>query len=344
MSQQYFDLAHRRRAIAAVTGAVISVVVSAIASADEPVVRFDVPALIAAYEVNHAPTWSSAEKSIEVVVPVSTEIRPNDRKNIHEFRFDISWNRDVYPIVDYGPKTQTVSAIQGLISIDQSNDQNTGFGFSADGSAEVVNADLSFNAKKSSEHHESYKRLPQHEVLVASGTVERGTGAFFRFHPSTQETLEGGRDLVVVFRVPANWRSGLLQVQCRAVGSRRVAGLWSEPVRPGRSFVVPLYLATDESARLSASEFVRAEQQLRRSWLESGEQRLGKTTQGWPQVSFASPFAKSQPPLPEDWPHLLIQSGNDAWLDQYQARLPQDVAVKAGQFVQARRSLLRLEN
>ena len=87
-----------------------------------------------------------------------------------------------------------------------------------------------------------YQEVPQHEVLVASGTVQRGTGAFFRFHPSKRETLEGGRDLMVAYRVPVNWRGGLLKIECRANGSRKVIGAWRDPIEESRSFIVPLSL------------------------------------------------------------------------------------------------------
>jgi hypothetical protein len=72
-------------------------VAACFAMADEPAVRFDVPALVAVHEVElsegyHAP--SPSQKIIEVVISVSSEVSTRDRDTIDEFRFDVFWNRN----------------------------------------------------------------------------------------------------------------------------------------------------------------------------------------------------------------------------------------------------------
>ena len=84
--------------------------------AGEPSIKFDVPALIAVGEGGVSRSSgghlsdkrnSSNEKTIRVVIPVSSEVRNSDRGNVEEFRFDVFWNRNAYPIAGYGPQTQT---------------------------------------------------------------------------------------------------------------------------------------------------------------------------------------------------------------------------------------------
>ena len=61
--------------------------------AGNPPVKFDVPAMLSAREIV-APSTApvSPYKTIEIIVPVTSEIRAADRKHIDEFRFDISLN------------------------------------------------------------------------------------------------------------------------------------------------------------------------------------------------------------------------------------------------------------
>ena len=112
-----------------------------------------------------------------------------------------------------------------------------------------------------------------------------------------------------------------------------MAGLWDEPFEIGRSFVVPLYLDGDHASQQLAIEFVRAEQGLRKSWL-AFEKQLADAKKQFPYG-----LLQGQSKLPDSWPHLLIQSGDDQYLSQFQGYLTQDVAVAAGKFVQVRSSL-----
>ncbi len=237
-------------------------------SGGEPEIVFDVPALVGVrvVELDEHPPRSPSQKTIEVVIPVSTESRSSDRNRVEEYRFDVFWNRNIYPICDYGPRTQTVSEIEGLISVDKTTERNSSLGLTLGSSYQSMltgSGTAEIGSRNGTRLH--YQEIPQHELLVASGTIHRGTGAFFRFHPSRTESLEGGRDLVVAFQVPRSWRAGVLQVECQARGSRKVLA-WSEDFDFSRAFVLPIYLEGDDQAREAAAEFVRSEQRLRKNW------------------------------------------------------------------------------
>ncbi len=313
--------------------------VACAAAADEPVVRFDVPALVAVHELEptdgHSAS-SSSQKIIEIVIPVSSEVNSANRNATDEFRFDVCWNRNVYPLVDYAPRTQTVSDIEGLISVEKNTNKNSGIGISLGSSylesvSGTAKADLS-NQTGTKLH---YQEVPQHEVLVASGTLQRGTGAFFRFHPSKRNTLEGGRDLIVAYRVPLEWRGGVIKVECRANGHRRIVGSWREPFEESRAFVVPVYLEGDDQARKAAEDFVRSEQGLRQNW-QQHKDRSNNSSSGL--FGFA-PRPPSASRLPPEWVHQLIQSGVDDDLKRYRSRLPDELAKAADRFVIARHDL-----
>ena len=308
-------------------------------SADESFVRFDVPALVGVHALEfadgHEPD-SSSQKIIEVVIPVTTEIGIANRENIDEFRFDVYWNRNVYPMVDYGPKTQTVSRIEGLIAVEKTESNNSGIGLNLSSAIpDVVSGTAKADLSKRSGTTTRYEEIPQHEVLVASGSIQRGTGAFFRFHPSKRQTLEGGRDLIVAFRVPQSWRAGAIKVECRAHGHRKIVGTWRESVEESRAFVVPIFLEGDDQARQAAEDFVRSEQGLRRNWQKHQKRSTSSASNFF---SFA-PRPTTPQSLPNEWVHQLIQSGSDLSLDRYRSRMSEGMANAAEDFVVARKQL-----
>lgn len=294
-------------------------------------VEFDVPAIVSAKSVTS--TQFAHDKVIEIVLPISTAIDSKYRENIEEFRFDVSWNRNVYRMFDYGPKTKTVSPVEGFLKVEKNRSSDARFNFDINSKPfELTAANIASVVGSGTSIRESYQEVPQHEVFVASGSIDRGTGAFFRFHPSRTSTLEGSHDLRLAYRVPADWQNGILKVECRAVGSRKVAGLWNEPLEISRSFIVPLYLEENSPSQELAIDFAKAEQDLRKAWL-GFESKMKK----------ANPFlvgpTRHGSNLPEKWPHLLIQSGDDQYLSEFEGCLTQEVAGAAGKFVQARKSL-----
>ena len=328
-----------------------------------PPVEFDVPAMLSAREIVASDTAPvSPYKTIEIIVPVTSEIRAGDRKHIDEFRFDISWNRKIFPVVDYGPKSQTTSHIEGLISVDQSHDSGGAISLNANSDKlEVLTLSGKADLSNKKNRRESFKEIPKHQTLVASGTIKRGTGAFFRFHPSRTEILEGGRDVVIAYRVARDWRGGVLRVECRATGERKIFGNLTDPIDVAEAFIVPVHMEGDQQSLIAATDFVRAEINLKKSWRKS--QVTAKATKKphsafrWPLVESAmenfrlAGFSQNNPQpsqkndssqLPSQWVHRLIQSGDDRYLSRYQAALPNSVQTSAAVFVSARQRLVEL--
>lgn len=292
-------------------------------------VMFDVPAIARAKATST--TSISGDKMIEIVLPISTASSSKVRGKIEEFRFDVSWNQSVYNIEDFHPKTETTADIEGLVNVERDSTRNATLRLNLNSEPfELASAGFASELGRGNSRHETFQEVPQHDLLVASGTINRATGAFFRFHPSRTQTLEGSRDLTLSYRVPADWQSGILKVECRAMGKRTVA-LWNEPFEIGRSFVVPVFLDQNNAAQKLAIDFATAEQDLRKAWA-GFESKLKKENPFWR-------LTKDYGRLPEQWPHLLIQSGNDQYLSEYKGYLTQEVAIAAGKFVQARASL-----
>ncbi len=297
-------------------------------------IHFDCPATVPA-QVREE---SGNIRKIEVVVPVSLTIS-DPKLSVTEFRSEVFWNRHAYPIVDYGPNTQLQSAYQGPIEVEKQSESNFKLGASvSSGYFESLQPSLDANFGTSKSETRRFQEIPQHQTTVASGTIKRGTGAYFQFRPSRTETLEGGRMLQVIFEVPRSWRGGVLQVNCQVQGQRKKLGLFSEDYQYQRVFVVPVYLAEDAQAKHIAREFARSEQRLRQGWTVHQMSHQSR--------SMASPWT-SRPSLQLDqagdwWMHHLIQSGSDVAIRRVEDQLPDKIASAANQFVEARQQLLSL--
>jgi len=198
----------------------------------------------------------------------------------------------------------------------------------------VAGGSAKAEARKTDEKKLRYDEIPQHDVLVASGTVDRGTGAFFRFHRSRRETLEGSRELSVSFRVPSDWQAGLLQVKCHARGERKVASLWPEPIESVKSFTLPIYLASSSEARDRAVEYVRAERGLQQLMAKRRSIEQATKPTGL-ESAFRGLFG-----LPENKANNRAQIEPQSRVVRY--RVPLSAPDPTGRYRDAREELLRL--
>ena len=69
-----------------------------------------------------------------------------------------------------------------LIDVEKNEDQAKGIGGSLNGRfPDMVNGSIKADLSSRTGSTIKYQERPQHDVLVASGTVNRGCGVFFRF-------------------------------------------------------------------------------------------------------------------------------------------------------------------
>ena len=318
--------------------------VSGQAKVNQPV-KFDVPIVVAADIVTAdvAEPHKLVEQLMQVVIPATSEIHPQSKHTIETFRFDIFWGHTAYAVTDYFPQTRTFSAIQDEIVTETVHEAKSGFGLNLNADLEsLVSGEAMAEAETSDLVKKEFKQLPDQSILVASGTSHRGTGVFFRFHRSSQTSLEGGRDLMVQFQVPQDWRTGVLRVNCFAVGTTNIIGGWKNPYEMSRTFVVPVYRRGDQQAKAAAVKLAGAEQRLRRAW--RSYQAAKPKTKPLSFSTFLVSTSNSLKKLPSQWAHLLIQTGNDDYLEKYRSQLPAELEATADSFVVARRAFYQLED
>ncbi|MEQ1902973.1 MAG: hypothetical protein ABL888_02150 [Pirellulaceae bacterium] len=305
--------------------------------------KFDVPAMIEVNAIYNDCILSDSdpyEQLIEIVIPVSCWIDQRHRDHIQEFRFDVHWHRSVFPVVEYGPKTLMQSPVHGFIAVEKRDDQTVKVGGDSQIPAGAVKVGAKLETAKTVGQTERFEAIPQHDLLVASGSINRGTGVFFRFHSAKQFSLEGGRELSLVYRVPRSWRGGIIRIDCLAVGSvKRFPGITDE-LRSAVSFIVPTYLKGDREAQQVAAQYVQSEQSLRHDWVSYVSKK--PEPKFWEQVQNSWNKDETKDELPTNWALQLIQSPSDFDLAEPTKKLPESLKTTVKHFADARRQMAGL--
>ena len=256
--------------------AVSSVLLADTALADRPRLIFDSPRIVEGNELPEA-VAPPGERLIELKIPISTYLAAGNPHDLVEVmhRVEFADPANATRIVDWSPRTALFSEIAGNVAIEKSEERNRQLGLTLNSSAiEIVKGGATASLGRKSTTVTRYQKVPQHEVLAASGVLQRGTAAYFRFKPSPQTTFEGSRELCLTLAIPASRRAGALILVCEANGVERgfVRSL-DEPVRCGAAkFLIPFYAADprvadagarDAAARDAADRLAQAESELR---------------------------------------------------------------------------------
>lgn len=259
----------------------------------QELVRVDIPALVAGQELDspfgdeatgpETTPPSALEKRIQFNLPVSVWLDPKIKDSFYAVEYRISWNRSLYPLVDYWPKSSLQSPVDGVVLTERHTERRLSGGVATDGFLQTFAAVANASGELEEQVSRRYAVIPERAPLIESGPAARSTGAFFRFHDSRQVVIEGGRQLQLLYRVPSTWRAGLMVVEARVY----LKGPLGEEPRLGyqRQFTLPVHQADDASARLQAIAYVQAETQLRDIWDRGAARtrgaRLGESLARW---------------------------------------------------------------
>ncbi|MCA9133688.1 MAG: hypothetical protein KDA45_11055, partial [Planctomycetales bacterium] len=185
------------------------------------VVGFDAPAMVVAEPINPAvvelPTMGG--DLVRLRIPLSTFISPDFRGSVDEYVVEIESSYQTMRVLDFWPKSEVYTAIEGTVSVESSqlNEDNLQFNLSASYEP-LARGSAQGDFQRKSHVQESYQRKPPMQILTSSGTIRRGFGVFFKFRPGPMPVLEGVRDIAILAEVPRGWRADMLQVRMRAVG------------------------------------------------------------------------------------------------------------------------------
>ena len=290
-------------------------------------VAFDVNASAPVRSLNAPNAFARTPNSrlVSVELDVSTLFHPGAEQNVKEVMVQAACRRDDVVVVDYSPRTELQSDIDGPMQIvqekDQSRDANLqGFG-GYPGIGSIAGA---WNESEYQTHSVQFLQKPIRELTVAAGTTNRQRGVYFKLRPNSQSTLEGSRKLGILLSVPENWRADLMDVTIQAVGLEP-PNFRREAVVARESFVVALYQENDSVASAAAAEYVRQQANLVRL-----VKLYSKTIE---HRSFPTPFHKLgakldlyEPEIPGNWLDSIVYKPGSLHHTRLSA-LPVDVRV-----------------
>lgn len=296
-------------------------------------VQFDAPYTIAVRELQITPPVTEPrEKLVEARVDISSMITSGSERDVTQFVFQVQSLQRTMQVFDYLPRSARDTNIAGKIAISEGNEDSTSIGLDITGQYQNLTGATAHLGQKNSENDSrKFERLPALETVVASGTVFRGTGAYFKLHTTDRQLLEGATTVSVLWKVPVNWRADYLHLRCIAEGRSR-----DGVQRIGqRDFLVPVYLAGDQYAQQAAGEFARAEASLRITARQNMEQLTSKSQLPWGR-GLPLLTGDSEPADPHDWLERLLYLPSTTSIP---ARLPAAVKTAANDYAAARHQL-----
>jgi hypothetical protein len=317
----------------------ICVTIPVVVFGDADCVRFDVPSAIPSCDVTAPDRGQHDPRLVEIVIPVSVLAGCRSDQRVLEMMIQIRGLGNGIQVADYGPRTRLYSDIDGPIAVEQRQDRNSSVALGAAGTAaDVLQLDAKASTGKTSGHTERYQRIPEQKLLLASGTINRGSGAYFKFRHSPQTTLEGGHEIILVLQVPPSWRGGLLRVDCLASGKEKYL-LGEGDFSAGQaSFVVATWLKGDVEARQTVQQYSMLESQIRnfaRSMQRRSSQRPANDLLG-------GLLGKAEASLPGDWATRFALFDSRSIEGRIKPHLPRDMQQATERFLASRRDVLRL--
>lgn len=305
--------------------------------ADEPI-QFDVPAITQCKQLE---SDSASSKIIQVELPVTVLLNSHKQVELNQLLVAVYWTSGANLVSDFMPKTAMNSDVDGTISIQKSDNRNASLGLNANGGyGNIVGLNGHGQLDKVNNKSESYQLKPKQHLLAASGRIKRGTGVYFKFHTSSQTTLEGTQVLTIQFQVPRSWRAGLLRVDCQVRGEQvRSLGFDDKNLVNSREFITAVCLADDVRAFELAAEYIRVESRLLS--LQRSQKPKAKNDGLFEQIG--AWMGESEPEQPQiDWARQLVYGFSESVYDRLKDDLPHNMRRATGEFVTARRNLTRL--
>lgn len=313
-------------------------------ASDANIVAFDAPAIVIAEPINpgvvEQPTMGG--DIVRLRIPVSTFQHPEFRGQVQEYVFEVDSSYQTCRVLDFWPKNEVYSDIDGNVAVDSSQQRENNFNFNLSAAYEPIigRATVQSDAKSKSNVQERFQRKPPMQILSSSGTVRRGYGVMFKFRPGPLPVLEGVRDLAVLAEVPRGWRADMLQVTLRATG---VSPRSSRPQQLGEARLwVAVHREGDAAAAAAATRYVTQERALRSLAASSQSQVNTKALPTfWHKIGASLDVV--EPRIPADYLTQVIFSTTNRFRDNEMTnRLPVNLRVAVLDYWDSRNSLLGL--
>jgi hypothetical protein len=226
-------------------------------------ISFDVAAKIAAQQVN---AETSHEKMIVLPIKLSVFVSPNEHAVLNSVVFVFDCPTAEFQVVDFLPKTTLDTSYAGNVAVNYAAVKQQQLAFDATGYYKALTGAYATGAyRNDSQMSANFAMLPPRELVLATGTVERGSGVYFKLQQTSQRTIEGEHCLFVIAKVPQHWRGDVARLRCYAYGKENslLSSFEEERKLSQQDFLIALHAASDTAAEQSAQQFLQHEQQFR---------------------------------------------------------------------------------
>lgn len=241
------------------TFATAFVLIGSAGKAEVPLVVFDVPLTAECRDVTPQGFREAYRREvIEAVFKISPQLLEGEEADLKKLHYEISTEQQM-PVVGYLPNAEVgTDVVNGTIAIQNSSRHGeVRFRYlilptTGDGN---LTGDLASS-------HAQFGLLAPRQLLIAAGTIERGSGVYFELRRSSQDTLQKQRQFACLFDVPAGSRTDAVTIRCHAKGIKRgLGGLLDSELACGSGLLcVGLYKRDDGQARAYADMLARKQQ------------------------------------------------------------------------------------
>jgi len=255
-----------------------------------------------------------------------------------EYLYEIVNPTGSIQITDYNPKTELGSDVAGNIGVEKKKESTKSLGMNVSGTFEhFVRASGvgDMGAKDSLQLH--YELKPRQSAILAAGTVQRGTGVYFKLRASSDSSLEGQRDFMIVMRVPTKWRADMVYLRCEV----RDMGGGKPRVVNTASFVIGLYVAGDDEAMRAAETLIQTEAVLRRT-VANRQQEIERQSMRSIVHRLGAMLDLYKPRIPKSWLARVIYGPTAVVRDDFTRRLPDDVEQCVLDYIRAKQRVYQL--
>ena len=304
-------------------------------------VQFDLPPTAVAKTAGTAGTGTTL---VTVELCLSSMINTTEVSRIDQWIVRCQPRNQAVTIADYAPRTETSSDIASTIQVKQSEEECNSLGVGLNGNyGSQIQGNAGLDRSMKNVNSLQFDRLAPLHAVTASGTINRGRGVYFKLRWTAEQVLEGEKTFRLTLTVPANWRSGLIDVSVLAQSQRKSFAGWDRDTQivGSANFVVAAYREGDLEAEAKARELSEAEYLLRCAIIEHGGNRKVNSLPSMLRhlARKLDPDAKN----PSDWwLQRLLLDRIDTHMDTEIRELPMPIRVAILEYDDARDSFLRL--
>lgn len=349
--------------VLSVLSVVLTASVTEPASAESPLVSFDLPPVAVATTAADTPASEAAspdasdkgdngdtprtDSVLTFELQLSSMIASPDAPRIDQWLVRCEPRDERLLIRDYSPKTEIAASTEGAINVRRTDETNQHFGFGVDGSyGHALRGNLGMDAGEKSSETLEFKRLPSVQAVTAAGTIRRGRGVYFKLRWTHSQVLEGQKRFGVSVSVPSGWRGGLVDVSVVAQSKREIlGGLDTEIETLGEAhFVVAVFRKGDDEARHKAMDLAQAEMRLRRMASRREADASGGSLAGLLRTVALKFDGDRASGNSRHWIERLVRGTADPHLDRRIKKLPTELRVAALDYCDRRNEFLSINH